>query len=124
MLLKNNKGRSFKENFEVYLKRQDELARQSTSYNSSNSTTNYSNYYNTKYFYFYEWSNVSGVPKTFNNWDEFEKFLKDCNIVVTEAQKSCIKYARLIYATCKKDSNELMYAYTWKDLSDRFKLSY
>lgn len=30
--------------------------------------------------YFYEWSNVCDLPRTFNNLEDFELFLKSCDI--------------------------------------------
>ena len=62
--------------------------------------------------YFYEWSNLDSTPKKFTSYREFFKFLDDCNIEITESQRSMAYNMYSIYAVCKKGEARVMLAST------------
>lgn len=57
--------------------------------------------------YFYEWSDIYRVPRSFNLISEFEDYLKKCGIYMQYFQKEMILNHGTVYATCYKGSKEL-----------------
>lgn len=74
----------------------------------STTTTSYGNgsYYKERCdVSFYEWGDLTSIPKRFNNSKEFFKFLEECKIEITNIQKLEFDDHYTFYATCYKNSN-------------------
>jgi hypothetical protein len=69
-----------------------------------------SSYYNPNKFscYFYEWSNINNRPKIFTSREEFYKFMNDCKIEYSTAQKELIDKESWIYASCVPGLSKLL----------------
>ena len=65
--------------------------------------------------FFYEYTNLRSGAKHFKTKTDFFKFLNECKITYTEAQKKQIEEAKYknIFATCVPNKPELMTADTW-----------
>ena len=68
--------------------------------------------------YFYEWSDISNVPKYFNSLNEFEEFAKKSEIPFEYFHKDIINSLKCAYISCYQGSKELNIRATYKMLLD------
>lgn len=71
--------------------------------------------------YFYEWSDVTGVPKRFYILGGLEDFLKSCGIFLKGYERDVISNCMRAYISCYKGSKELCIRTSYKALSDAMK---
>lgn len=57
--------------------------------------------------YFYEWSDVTRVPRTFDDLGSLEDYLKACGMYLQLYQRDIINNCGTVYMTCYKGSKEL-----------------
>ena len=82
--------------------------------------------YSTKYFNFYEWSNLESIPRRFTTLKYFTDFLDNNKIHYTPEDKSHLSTLTYAYCTCIKGKPELLIAntvYGLRELLDRFSSS-
>ena len=87
------------------------------SYYPSRSTTNYRG----TRIYFYEWSDIYRVPRTFDDISAFDDYLKGCGIYMQMYQREIIINCGTAYATCYKGSKELNLKGSYAKLFDSMK---
>ena len=68
--------------------------------------------------YFYEWSDVCRVPKTFYDIELFDEFLKRSGINLELYQREMIINFRTVYISCYNGSKKLCVRSTYKFLLD------
>jgi hypothetical protein len=66
--------------------------------------------------YFYEWSNVTAIPRTFYTLKAFESFLDRSGIYIPSYQWELIRNIPNPYIACKKNSKELLIKVSWDAL--------
>lgn len=94
--------------------------------NKRNSTVSYypsrptTNYRGTR-IYFYEWSDIYRVPRTFDDITSFDNYLKSCGIYMQLYQQDIITNCGTAYATCYKGSKELNLRGSYAKLMDSMK---
>lgn len=66
--------------------------------------------------YFYEWSNVCDLPRTFNNLEDFELFLKSCDIRLESYQREIINSSGVVYISCYTGVKLLSICDSWRSL--------
>ena len=107
--ISNNNSNKISELFAEYL---EDLKQVST-------TTYNSNYYVNRFtVYFYEWSDISNRPRQFGSREVFMKYLEDCNIILTDYQRSRLEKGYWFYGSCKPGKNELLLCDTYMTLRD------
>lgn len=123
-----NRSKDLRELFHLWVDRKEKERKSSSVYNPSSNypphNPYYSGYNNDKddddsfdgEIFFYEWSNVSNVPKQFKSIDEFKKFLRSCGIFLAKYQEDIIRNLRWAYITCKIGSTDLMIRQTYGKL--------
>lgn len=74
------------------------------------SSSNYSYQSDGCQIYFYEWSDINGSPRRFYSFTSFKNYIQMSNIKVSENEMSDIHGMYYVYCTCKKGSNEIIYA--------------
>lgn len=79
-------------------------------YGISTAYTNSNNDYCT--INFYEWSTMENSPKKFYSYNNFNAFCKDCNIIVSEFDKSRMKNYSCMYITCTPGESTLLISTT------------
>ena len=82
--------------------------------------------YSTKYFNFYEWSNLESIPRKFTTLKYFIDFLDNSKIHYTPEDKSHLSTLTYAYCTCTKGKPDLLIAntvYGLRELLDRFSSS-
>lgn len=105
--------------FDKYIEEENKPKTYGTYGSSYNPMANYNaNMYGISIF-FYEWSNLRIGAKNFIKKEEFFKYLDDCKIEYTEAQKKEIDDVRYcnIFATCVPNKAQLMFQKTWHALN-------
>ena len=90
--------------------KQDYLDGKYHGYKYGVSTTYSSNDYCT--INFYEWSTMENRPKKFYSYNNFNAFCKDCNIILTEFDKSRMKAYSCMYITCTPGHRTLLISAT------------
>ena len=71
--------------------------------------------------YFYEWSDLSCTPKTFNTYYQFYQFCETCGIEITqEIRTGMYDMPNVIYTVCKQGKPELLYAASYTGLTNIF----
>lgn len=68
--------------------------------------------------YFYEWSNVTAIPRTFYTLKSFESFLDTSGIYIPSYQWELIRNIPNPYIACKKNSKDLVIKISWDALKD------
>lgn len=68
--------------------------------------------------YFYEWSDLTKVPRTFYQLDAFDNFLKTSGICMEFYQKDIIKNLGTVYITCYTGTKNLNIRSSYKNLLD------
>ena len=68
--------------------------------------------------YFYEWSDINKVPKSFFTLSAFESFIRDCGITLELYQREIINNLGTVYITCYRNSKELNIRSSYKSLMD------
>lgn len=71
--------------------------------------------------YFYEWSDIYRVPRTFNDIESFNEYLKKCGIYMQLYQREIIYNCKTVYATCYKGTKELNLRGSYAILQDSMK---
>lgn len=57
--------------------------------------------------YFYEWSDITRVPRTFDDLGSLEDYLKACGMYLQLYQRDIINNCGTVYMTCYKGTKEL-----------------
>jgi hypothetical protein len=73
--------------------------------------------------YFYEWSDINRVPRTFHDMEELERFLRASGIYMELYQKEIVANLATVYMTCYKDTKNLNVRSTYAALVDSMKSS-
>ena len=84
------------------------------------------NDYSTKYFNFYEWSNLDSAPRRFTTLKYFIDFLDNSKIHYTAEDKSHLSTLTYAYCTCTKGKPDLLIAntvYGLRELLEKFSSS-
>jgi len=68
--------------------------------------------------YFYEWSDINRVPRTFNDIVSFEDYLKACGIFMHLYQRDIIANCGTVFAVCYKGTKELNLRSSYANLVD------
>lgn len=68
--------------------------------------------------YFYEWSDIYRVPRTFTDMEELERFLKASSIYMELYQKEIVNNLDTVYMTCYKGTKNLNVRATYAALMD------
>lgn len=68
--------------------------------------------------FFYEWSDVSGTPKTFYTLAAFEKFLNECEIYLLGWQREVLSNIHNPYVACKKGEKDLVIKNSYDKLKE------
>ena len=73
--------------------------------------------------YFYEWSDINRVPRTFHDMEELERFLRASGIYMELYQKEIVANLATVYMTCYKGTKSLNVRSTYAALVDSMKTS-
>ena len=68
--------------------------------------------------YFYEWSNVCSVPRTFYELNFFITFLSSCNISLQLFEREIIENLGTVYISCYRNTKDLCIRGSYKALLD------
>ena len=71
--------------------------------------------------YFYEWSDITGVPKRFYILGGLEDFLKSCGIYLKVYERDIISNCMRAYISCYNGTKDLCIRSSYKALSDAMK---
>lgn len=80
-------------------------------YEGYKGASNFTNYKD-KEIFFYEWSDTDKQPRVFKSKNAFRLFLMESNIPTTKELESRIDDYSDLHACCKKDSKDVIFAYS------------
>lgn len=72
--------------------------------------------------FFYEWSDISVVPKTFQSLASFEGFLRSSDIPYSSTHIETIKNLGTVFCSCYSGTKSLAIRSTYHDLYDAMRL--